>query len=260
MRHRSAMRSLRSARCRLAIISISFSGSALHPQDISLISSTVELQIREVNLHLDSSTVLEIKALRGEMVPTRKNRPVTLDDTTSFVTRISQGEIAISLGTLSALLNQRVFAYPHAPLKNITLKADGGRIKQSGTMHKGVDVPFEIEGSLEATQTGEIRLHADKVTSAHIPMKGLLHLFGEDLSKLVNLKQDRGVTIEGDNIVIRTDRILPPPRIEGRVTSVRIQADRIVLSFDSGSADELKPPYKTGSYIFHRGGFYGLEN
>jgi hypothetical protein len=139
-------------------------------------------------------------------------------------------------------------------LKNITLKAVGGQIKQTGTMHKGVDVPFEIEGPLEATQAGEIRLHADKITSAHIPMKGLLHLFGEDLSKLVNLKQDRGVTIEGDNIVIRPDRILPPPRIEGRVTSARIQADRIVLSFDSGSANELKPLYKIGSYIYHRGG------
>jgi hypothetical protein len=108
------MRRIRCHRCILAVISISLSGSALHPQDISLISSTVELQIREVNLHLDNTTVLEIKALRGEMAPTRKNRPVTLDDTTSFVTRISQGEIAISLGTLSALLNQRVFAYPRS--------------------------------------------------------------------------------------------------------------------------------------------------
>jgi len=80
------------------------------------------------------------------------------------------------------------------------------------------------------------------------------YLFGEDLSKLVNLKGDRGVTVEGDNIILYPDRMLPPPRIDGKVTAVRIQGDRIVLSFNSGTAKALSPPYKTGSYLYHRGG------
>jgi hypothetical protein len=140
-----------------------------------------------------------------------------------------------------------VFAYPGAPLKNITLTPDRGRIKQTGTVHKAIDIPFEIEGTLEATQSGSVRLHADKIASGHIPVKGLLHLFGEDLSRLVNLKGDRGVTVEGDNIILYPDRMLPPPRIDGKVTAVRIQGDRIVLSFDSGMARALNPPYKTGA-------------
>jgi hypothetical protein len=121
-------------------------------------------------------------------------------------------------------------------------------------VHKKIDIPFEIEGTLEATQSGSVRLHADKIASGHIPVKGLLHFFGEDLSKLVNLKGDRGVTVEGDNIILYPDRMLPPPRMDGKVTAVRIQGDRIVLSFDSGMARALSPPYKTGSYLYHRGG------
>jgi len=198
--------------------------------------------------------VLEIKTLRGQLVPTHRDRPVTFDDVNSFTARINTAEIAISLKTLSDLLNQHVFAYPGAPLKNITLTADRDRIKQTGTVHKAIDLPFEVEGTLDATQSGSIRLHADKIASGHIPVKGLLHLFGEDLSKLVNLKGDRGLTVEGDNIILYPDRILPPPRIDGKVTAVRIQGDRIVLSFNSGLAKPLSPPYKTGSYLYHRRG------
>jgi hypothetical protein len=66
-----------------------------------------------------------------------------------------------------------------------------------------------------------------KIASGHIPVKGLLHLFGEDLSKLVNLTGDRGVTVEGDNIILYPDRMLPPPRMDGKVTAVGIQGSNV---------------------------------
>jgi hypothetical protein len=158
--------------CEIAIVGLLLCGAIAHTQDISLAPAPVEVQVREVNLHLERSTVLEIRTLRGQLVPTRRDQPVTFDDVNSFTTRINTAEIAISFKTLSDLLNQRVFAYPGAPLKNITLKADRGRIKQTGTVHKTIDIPFEIEGTLEATQSGSVRLHADKIVSGHIPVKG----------------------------------------------------------------------------------------
>ena len=63
-------------------------------------------------------------------------------------------------------------------------------------------LPFEIEGSLSVTDDGNIRVHADKIKSAHIPVKGLLHLLGEDLSKLVNQNAGRGMQIVGDDIIL----------------------------------------------------------
>ncbi|MBI1897000.1 MAG: hypothetical protein HYZ57_07390 [Acidobacteria bacterium] len=217
-------------------------------------SAPVEVQMRGVNLHLDRSTVLEVNRLRGEMVPTRPDRPVTFDDANSFVTRIRAAEIGISLATISDLLNERAFGYPGAPLRNINLTAERGRIKQTGTMRKGIGIPFTVEGTLEPTETGQVRLRTDKISVAHVPVKGLLHLFGGNLSKLISFRENRGVTVEGDNVVLHPDRLLPPPRIEGKVTAVRIQGDRIVLSFYSGKVKELHPPYKTSSYIYHRGG------
>jgi hypothetical protein len=240
--------------CEVAIISVLLSGGPAFPQEPPLAPSAVEIQMRAVSLRLDRYTVLEVARLRGKMVPTQRDRPVTFDDLGSFVTQISSAEIAIRMKTLSDLLNQRVFAYPDAPLKNIAVTAEHGRIKQTGTVHKGVDIPFELEGTLDVSPAGTMRLHVEKIASAHVPVTGLLHLLGEDLSKLIKLKQDRGVTVDGDNILLDPGRMLPPPRIEGKVTAVRVEDDRIVLTFQSGTARDLSPPYSSGGYIYHRGG------
>ncbi len=214
----------------------------------------VELQMQNVNLHLDKLIVLEVRRLRGQMVPLADGKPVILDDLNSFVTRISSAEIAMSTAVLSDLLNKYVFAYPDAPLKQIVVTFENGRIKQRGVMHKGVDMPFEVEGTIDVTASGQIRFHADKVRSAHIPFKGLMHLLGEDLSKLIKVRSDRGLTLDGDDILLNPTGILPPPRIEGRLTAVRIEGDRIVQTFESGAAKALVPPLKARNYIYHRGG------
>ena len=238
----------------LAILALLLSTDIGGSQEIAEPHAPVEVQMRNVNLHLDPSIVLEIRSLRGQMVPASRIKPVTLDDANSFGMRIDTAEIAFSAKNLSDLLNKYVFAYPGAPLKEIVITVEGGRLKQKGVMHKGVDVPFEVEGTLAVTDDGQIRFHAQKVSSAHIPFKGLLHLFGEDLSKVINLKRDRGVTFEGDDILLNPSRMLPPPRIEGRITAVRIEGDRIVQTFRSRDTNALVPPYKTQNYIYHRGG------
>ncbi len=214
----------------------------------------VEMQMRNVNLHLNPSVVLEVRSLRGQMVATSEGKPATLDDVNSFIARIDSAEIAVSTKVMSDLLNKYVFAYPGAPLKQIVMTIEHGRLKQRGVMHKGIDLPFEAEGKLDVTADGEIRFHPDKVRSAHIPFKGLLHLFGEDLSKLIKVRADRGVTLQGDDILLNLSRMLPPPRIEGRVTAVRLEGDRIVQTFGSKGAKALVLPRNARNYIYYRGG------
>ena len=236
------------------VLGLFLSASRLRSQPATEQHLPIEVQMRNVNVHLDEFIVLEVRRLRGRMVPTSGSKPVTLDDPSSFLTRIDSAEIALSASVMSNLLNRYVFAYPGAPLKDIVVTADRSRLKQRGVMHKGIDVPFEIVGKLDVTADGQIRFHADKVISAHVPFKGLLHLFGENLSKLIKVRSDRGVTLDGDDILLNPGRMLPPPRIEGRVTAVRIEGDRIVQTFWSQDTKALVLPYKARNYIYHRGG------
>jgi hypothetical protein len=238
----------------IAVIALFSFADRGRPQEAAKLGIPVEVQMRNVNLHLDQSIVLEIRDLQGQMIPTTGTKPVTLDDVTSFVTRIDSAEIALSARSLEDLLNRYVFAYPGAPLKKIAITMEQGRLKQRGVMHKGIDLPFEVEGKLDVTVDGEIRFHVDKVSSAHIPFKGLMHLFREDLSKIINLERERGVTLVGDDILLNPSRMLPPPRIEGRVTAVRIEGDRIVQAFRFRNTKALVPPYRARNYIYHKGG------
>lgn len=47
-----------------------------------------------------------------------------------------------------------------------------------------------------------------------------MKLFGLELEKLIRLKLDRGEQVEGNDLLLAPDRMLPPPRIEGKVTAV----------------------------------------
>jgi hypothetical protein len=215
----------------------------------------VRIQIRNVAFRFAQDVELEVRTLKGRLKRTKPDRPVTFDDSDSFTLEIDTGEVAITTASLTALLNSYVFAYAGAPVKNIQVTVKGSRLIQKGMIHKGVDLPFEIEGPISATADGNIRLHADKIRSEHVPVKGLLHLFGADLSKLVNDKAVRGLRIEGDDMILLPRALTPPPHMDGHVVRVNLQGDKVVQMFDSGRhPPELHPPLQTNAYIYHKGG------
>jgi hypothetical protein len=218
-------------------------------------AGAVEIQMRNVDFRLADDIVLEVRTLRGKLQRTKPEVPVTFDDSASFTVEIDAAQVAITPASLTALMNSYVLAYNGAPIKNVSVRIEGDRLIQKGTAHKGIDLPFEIKGSLSATEDGNIRVHADKIMSAHVPLKGLLHLFGEDLSKLINQKAERGMKIVGDDIILNPRTLTPPPHLDGRVTRVNIAGGKIVQFFDSGRhLAPLKPPLDSTGYIYHRGG------
>ena len=215
----------------------------------------VQFQIRNVNLLLAGDIMLAVHTLRGQLERTKPDVPVTFDDSDSFFVAADSAEIAISPASLTALMNSYVFAYEGAPVKNMTMAISGGRLIEKGTVHKGVDLPFEIDASITATQDGKVRLHADSIKSAHLPIKGLLHFLGEDLSKLIHENQGRGIEVEGDDIILSPERLTPAPHLHGHVQRVDISNGKLVMVFDSGHHPApLRPPFPSASYIYHRGG------
>lgn len=218
-------------------------------------AAPVQIQIRNVNLLLANDIVLGVRRLRGELRRTNPEVPVTFDKSDSFQVDADSAEIAIAPETLTALMNSYVFGYAGAPIKNIGTSIQGGRLIQKGTIHKGVDLHFEIAGTISATGDGNVRVHADSIKADHIPVKGLLHFLGEDLSKLIHQNAGRGVEVEGDDIILAAERLTPPPHIRGKVRKAGVEGGKIVLVFDSGRAlPALQPPYRTAAYIYHRGG------
>ena len=66
-----------------------------------------------------------------------------------------------------------------------------------GKLHSKGDVPFETEGTIEATKDGQIRIQAQKIKAVKVPVKGLMDLLGLKLADLINTKRVAGVRVDG---------------------------------------------------------------
>jgi hypothetical protein len=91
--------------------------------------------MRRVAFHMPHDVVLDISHLRGTMAPTSPDNPISFDDVESFELTIGTAEIAIGMDALTVLMNDWVFAYDDAPLRDFSFETDDdGRLVMSGKL------------------------------------------------------------------------------------------------------------------------------
>jgi hypothetical protein len=216
-------------------------------------TQAVQVAMKNVTYHYTEPIVVHIVRLEGELLPTNPRDLVVFDDKNSFTLALKSAEIAISCNALAQVLNENVFSFAGAPLKDLGIESQNDRLIIKGKLRQKMDVPFETTGTLSANADGRIRLHAEHVKAAHLPMKGLLDLLGIDLSRLINTNKVRGVTVEKDDLILDPEQILPPPHIQGKVTAVRVQGNDIVQVFGTPQASNFAAK-QPGNYLAFRHG------
>lgn len=212
--------------------------------------------MRNVRLHLAGGVTMDVAHLRGTMV-SRTAAPPVFDNQRSYVLEVDRASLSMTVESVQALMNNHVFAAQGAPLKDLKVAVDGERLKMSGKLHKGIDLPFSTKASVKASQDGRLQFHTESMKALGIPAKGMLDLFGLKLDDLVNLKNQRGIAIDGDDILIAPGQALPPPEIRGRVAKVSLDGGRLVQVLDDGGAKpkRLTPPSRSArNYIYFSGG------
>jgi hypothetical protein len=211
------------------------------------------VEMVNVNIHLDTELILRIRYLTGKFLSTKKGQPPIFDDKLSYVVVIDSGKVGVSMASMTHALNTYVFSEPDAPLKNLQLTAEGSQIRQKGTLQKGPGLPFEMLGTVSATPDGKIRIHPTEMKVAHLPVKGLMKLFGLDMAKLINTRKTKGVTVDDNDIILDPALMLPPPQMRGRITAARVEGDEIVQIFGKERPDQpaAQPP---SNYMAYRGG------
>jgi hypothetical protein len=193
-------------------------------------------EFRNVDFHVGSGTVLRIRFLRGQMRSKRPGQPIDFDDKRSFVIDIMSAEVGLTMADLDHLMNEYVFAYRGAPLRNLRFDTRGEQLVQRGTLHKVVDIPFEITAAMSVTPAGRIRIHPKAIRIFDVDGEGLMKSLGITLERLLDVSQAKGVAVQGNDLLLDPDSLLPPPAITGRVTEVRIAAGQVIQVFGDTSA------------------------
>jgi hypothetical protein len=194
-------------------------------------TGAVHVQMHNVTYHYTDNIAAYIQDLGGRLVPNQPGQLPVFDDQNSFTIEIEAGEIAISPESLANALNSYVFAGNDAPFKDISIGIEKGILKVKGKLHKKGDIGFEMDGQLSVTADGKVALHANKIKALHVPIKGLMDLFGIDIADLIKTGKVQGVQERKDDLILDPEQILPPPHISGRLVAVRLQDARIIQVF-----------------------------
>ena len=221
------IRLLLSLACALAICFAGTQEGARASQD----NGAVQVQMHNLMYHFTDQVAVHLINLGGSLVPTKAGHFPVFDDKESFGLSITAAEITMDPQSLANVLNTHVFSAKDAPLKDISVSIEKDHLKVKGKLHQKGDLGFETEGRLSATSDGKIRLHAEKIRALHLPVKGLMDLFGLDIADLIKNGKVRGVQVEKDDLILDPGEILPPPRISGKITDIHLDGNNIVQIF-----------------------------
>ena len=209
--------------------------------------------MQNVNLGVSSDITLHVRHLRGKFVPTTRAEIPYLDDKHSYTVAIDSAEIAIGMASLNALMT-RTLGSDRSNVEKLRISTDAEhQLRQQGVVDKGIKVPFDVTGGVDATGDGRIRLHASKVRGFGVPVTGLLKLLSIELDDVLKVKPGHGVTVDNNDLVLDPLRVIPPPLIRGKVTAVRVVDGAIVQTFGSGERQNLSPSAVSPNYIYWRG-------
>jgi hypothetical protein len=209
--------------------------------------------MRNVVFHLGKGIEMRVDDLNGRLVSTRSGPPV-FDEVTSYVVDIQSARVSLTAESLTNLMNNYVFAGPDAPLSKLKIEIEGNELKQSGVLVKGVPVPFHLRAAISATPDGKIRVHPTSMKAAGFLSKRVLDFFGLELERLVKVNPATGVTVDGDDLLLDPTRLLPPPRIKGRLTRTWIENGLVVQQFGVPAKRPLTPNGRFSNYMYYRGG------
>ena len=213
-----------------------------------------DAQMTNVKFHVDPTVALHIHELRGQMFDKESGKPLNFDDKRSFIVRVFSAQIGVSGQSLTDLLNRYVFNYSGAPLKDLVVRVEDGHLVQEGTMHKIIDIPFRMIADVSATTDGWIRIHPTKIEICNLNGAALMKAFGITLQKVMT-KLPPGVRVEKNDLLIEPLGILPPPKIEGKLTAVRIDGDELMQEFDDHrNIAALQPPVPAKNFMYFQHG------
>jgi hypothetical protein len=216
------------------------------------------IDMRNVLLHIDDRGVIRIERLRGQVV-TDGGTPAVLDDARSFTIRVTHGTTRLTGEDLASLLNSVVFAYKGAPLKKLRARMEGNAVVLSGTLHKGVNLPFSITATPTLEPDGRVRMHPTRTRILGINGAALMKALGLKLENLIDLSKSKGAVVDGNDILLEPTKILPPPAIEGRLASIEVVGDALVQTFVTTPLDSIfdryvHPDSAQPNFVYFRGG------
>jgi hypothetical protein len=215
---------------------------------------SVEVDMRNVDLHITPQIELQVRHLRGRFVAVGARPAPYLDDPSSYTVAVDTGEVAVDLPSLNAIVN-RALERARSNVRRVEISVDDtGQIRQKGVVKKGINVPFDMKAGVGVTPDGLIRIHTESVKGFGVPVNPLLKVLRVKTDDLIRVDPGHGIRVEGNDLLLDVSQLLPPPGFHGQLRSVRVDRGALIQVFGSGTAQPISPTATAKNHIYWRGG------
>jgi hypothetical protein len=215
---------------------------------------SVEVDMRNVDLHITPQIDLQVRHLRGRFVAAGTRQAPYLDDPASYSVAVDTGEVAVDLASLNAIVT-RALQLAHSNVRRLEISIDDtGQLRQKGVLRKGISVPFDMKASVGVTADGLIRIHAESIKGFGVPVNPLLKVLRLQTDDMIRVDPGHGIRVEGNDLLLDVSRLLPPPAFHGTLTSVRVDRGELIQIFGPGTARPISPTATAMNHIYWRGG------
>lgn len=141
-------------------------------------------------------------------------------------TEVQHGEVFISSESLSRLFMQKV-RQSGSQFSDLKMEMNNSTVHLSGKVHKGVAVPFDIEGPV-STDGRVLLLQAKKIKVEGLSVKKFLDVLGKHLESLLGSESVEGVTAKGDTLIFEPLKIA---HVRGAITRTQTDAKGLMITF-----------------------------
>jgi hypothetical protein len=215
---------------------------------------SVEVDMRNVDLHLTPQIDLQIRNLRGRFVAAGTRSAPYLDDPRSYTVAVDTGEVAVDLPSLNAIVT-RALERGRSNVQRVQISIDdNGQLRQKGVVKKGISVPFDMKASLGVTSDGLLRIHSESMKGFGVPVNPLLKVLRLQTDDLIRIDPGHGIRVEGNDLLLDASQLLPPPGFHGTLTSVRVERGALIQVFGPGTPRVISPAATAKNHIYWRGG------
>jgi hypothetical protein len=206
-----------------------FGASAAQAEQLRCPSPVTKMTMEKGQYSPLEGATFNLQDFAATMVARGKTSPLCFARNTDVL----HGQAFISSESLTKLFAQKV-QQANASVSDLKVDIKGEAAHLSGKVHKGIAIPFEIEGPMSTDGTVLI-LHTKKIKAEGIPVKGLLGIVGVHLGSLLGSESVNGVAARGDTLVFEPAKIA---HVRGRITSARISTEGLTIIFGQGAKQQ----------------------
>ncbi|MEM8594019.1 MAG: hypothetical protein AAGF06_04270 [Pseudomonadota bacterium] len=226
--------------------------------------SGVSMYAQNMLLNYTGGIEFDIASLSALLEPTQAGRPVELNDIRTFSIDIVSGNLTLPEKTLEFLFNRHVLNYKERSLRNVSIQTDADGIYIDAEVR--LNKPFPRQW-LRAQMAGHVSLDQQQRISIDIKQMKMLNMPLGKPMQMLDLSLDRFVTLDRPGVKLKGRQIkidlgvLPPPRLNGRLSRAVSTANGINIQFSSPQGIIFDtPPISSNSYMWLQSGDLRLSN